>query len=90
MTDNRTPKRDPEYHLEEIDGELLLYNPSKTQTLYLNETAAIIWQLCDGKRSEREIVEMLVASFPEAADSIESDIREALREIEEIGAVGYE
>ncbi len=89
MSEARIPKRDPDYRLEELDGELLLYHPAKTETLYLNETAAIIWQLCDGSRSDHEIVEMLKESFPEASDSIEGDVKAALGEIEAMGGITY-
>ena len=81
------PKRKADYKLEEVDGELLLYHPGSTKILYCNETASLIWQLCDGTRSGEEIKEALRETFPEAADSIGDDVEETLKKFLEHGAL---
>jgi Coenzyme PQQ synthesis protein D (PqqD) len=53
---------------EIVEGEVLLYHPQKTRAVYLNPTAAIIWGLCDGSRSVREIMRLIGESYPEADD----------------------
>lgn len=73
------PKRKEDYRLEEVDGELLLYHPGSTKILYCNETASLIWKLCDGTRSGEEITKALRDVFPEAADSIAGDVEETLK-----------
>ena len=55
MTSVNKPRRKPDYRLEAIDNELLLYHPAETKILYCNETASLIWQLCDGQRTLQEI-----------------------------------
>jgi hypothetical protein len=80
-----SPKED--YRLEELDGELLLYHPATTATIYLNDTASLVWNLCNGERSVGEIMDVLKDSFPEAADSIPEDVEMTLREFVEHGAV---
>jgi len=81
------PKRKADYKLEEVDGELLLYHPGSTKILYCNETASLIWQLCDGTRSDEEIKVTLRETFPEAADSIGNDVEETLKKFLEHGAL---
>lgn len=41
--------------IQEIDGETLIYDLSKNKAFCLNETSALIWEMCDGERSVSEI-----------------------------------
>ena len=71
---NKIPTIQSNFELEEIDGELLLYSPESTRSIYMNSTASIIWRLCDGKLTVGDIVGLLQEAFPEAAESIEEDV----------------
>jgi hypothetical protein len=73
------PQRKPDYRLEMIDGELLLYHLNQTQILYCNQTASLIWNLCDGKLTVNEIIDLLQEAYPEAAGAIASDVQTTLR-----------
>ncbi len=75
---NTTPKVKSNFELEEIDGELLLYSPESTRSIYMNSTASIIWRLCDGKLTIGEITELLKEAFPDATDSIEQDVVDSI------------
>ena len=45
-----TPKsRNYEIVVQEADKELLIYDLTTNKAMMLNETSAIIWQMCDGK-----------------------------------------
>jgi hypothetical protein len=83
------PRRKPGYLLEAIDNELLLYHPAETKIMYCNETAALIWQLCDGQRSVQEIVALLSDAYPQAAESIATDVQVALGHFFEHGAIEF-
>ena len=72
------PRRQPDYRLEIIDNELLLFHPTHEKILYCNETASLIWQLCDGQRTVQEIADLLSAAYPEAADTIAGEIKATL------------
>ncbi len=85
----RIPRRTPDYRLEQLDNELLLYHAGKTTALYLNETASMIWQLCDGQRSDREITDLLSEAFPEVGGTVAVDVETALRRLEEEGAIEF-
>jgi hypothetical protein len=71
---SKTPTIQSNFELEEIDGELLLYSPESTRSIYMNSTASIIWRLCDGKLTIGEIVSLLQEAFPDAAESMEADV----------------
>ena len=87
MDHNSKPLPVNEFTLEELDNELLLYHPTKTTTVYMNETASIIWRLCDGKRTVGDIIRLIEESYPEAAPGIEEDVESTLNLFIEHGAV---
>jgi hypothetical protein len=68
------PKRKPDYYLEMIDNEMLLYHPSRTIILYCNQTASLIWQLCDGQHTVQEITMLLANAFPKASETIAAEV----------------
>ncbi len=67
------------FHVEALDGEVVLLNPERNLVIHGNQTGALVWQLCDGKRSVEEIVEILGAAYPEAREEIQADIPEMIR-----------
>lgn len=77
----RRPARRNGYRLEALDGELLLYHPDETKVLYCNNTAALVWHLCDGSRTVRELIDLLVKVFPESADQLTNDVSAAIQEL---------
>jgi hypothetical protein len=87
MNENATPKHAFSYFTEEMDGETLLYRLGAHKAIYLNETAALIWKLCDGTRSVREIIEVLSEAFPDAQKEVVADTHEALSMLVSEGAL---
>jgi hypothetical protein len=86
---SKKPRRQPDYCLEAIDNELLLFHPARTQMLYCNETASMIWQLCDGQRTPQEIIALLAEAFPEAADTMADDVEATLKQFSRHGAIEF-
>ena len=74
MPDLKRPRHKPDYRMEELDGEILLFDPATTETFYLNETAAVIWRLCDGQRTTAEIAELLQEAFRDAEGRIAEEV----------------
>ena len=72
------PVRREGCRLEAIEGELLVFDPTRASVLYCNETAAVVWGLCDGSRTVAEIVRLLSDAFPEARGQVAADVREAV------------
>jgi len=80
MQDTDIPEHVPDYQLEQMDGEHLLYHPVKTLAMHLNETASMVWQLCDGRRDVKAIRELLVGAFPANAEQVAGDVATALQQ----------
>ena len=69
----------PDFFLERMDDEIIVYHPTLTTSLYFNETGALIWQLCDGQRTVAEIVALLCQTYPESAAQIETEVTALLQ-----------
>jgi hypothetical protein len=72
------PNQQQDFQIELIEGETLLYQPQLKRVVYLNESAALVWHLCDGQRSVADIIEFLVNSYPETEDAVRADVIEAI------------
>jgi hypothetical protein len=83
------PQRQPDYQLEAIDDELLLFHPAQTTILYCNPTASLIWQLCDGQRTIQEIIDLLTAAYPEAKDTLSAETQATLEQFQQQGAIQF-
>ncbi len=89
MSKTNKPRQVAAYRLEVIGDEVLLFHPTTTQIIYCNPSASLIWQLCDGQRTVDEIVALLAAAYPEAAESMAADVDAALQQLHEHGAVEF-
>ena len=49
------PKVRTDLDVIELDDELVLYDPVRDQVHYLSATAALVFQLCDGSATVREL-----------------------------------
>jgi hypothetical protein len=59
----KRPKMRADLEVVEIDGEGLVYDGPAGSVHYLNPTAAILFQLCDGKATVEENGEALAEAF---------------------------
>jgi len=89
MLDEKKPQQKPDYQLEQLDGELLLFHPGQTTIIYCNPTASLIWQLCDGRRAVQDITAVLATAFPAAAASIPAEIEATLQQFAQHGAIEF-
>lgn len=56
MNNNFTPKsRKENLVIQELEGEVLIYDLEKNKAFCLNETSALVWQSCDGSRTIADI-----------------------------------
>ena len=76
-------KQNEDCLLEDMDGEMLLYNPTSSVTLHLNGPSAIVWQLCDGERSAEKIVALVKEAYPEQSAQIEDDVASVIDDLSE-------
>lgn len=75
------------FQLEELDGETLLYRHSLKKMIYLSESAAVVWKLCDGERTAQEIVNLLADAYPESRETVIGDVVAALDSLVREGAL---
>ena len=76
----------------DIAGEVILVpirqNVGDLESIYtLNETAAFIWGLLDGKRTVVQVRDAVVAEFDVEAEKAQADVLELLAQLESVGAV---
>jgi hypothetical protein len=74
-------KQNEDCLLEDMDGELLLYNPSSAVTLHLNGPSAIVWQLCDGQRAAADIVQLVQEAYPDQNAQIKQDVTDVIDDL---------
>jgi len=72
------PQQHPDVLQATLDDEILVYHPDDTTAFALNETASVIWQLCNGERRVDEIVEILQKAYPEAAATMPREVDEGI------------
>ena len=49
--------------IEELPGEVLVYDLNLHKAHCLNQTAALVWERCDGQTSVKQMVEILRTSL---------------------------
>lgn len=84
--------KDPDFVFRRIADEVLLLpirqNMGDLESVYaLNAVAARVWEWLDGRRTGREIRDLIVGEFDVSPETAEADLEDLLRRLAEIGAV---
>lgn len=79
------PKTSEELAVVELDGEAVIYDPRTGDLHHLNPTATIVFSLCDGTATVREMSQELSGAFGIAPEEIESQVRSLLRRFRAAG-----
>ena len=77
------PRRVEGYYVQKIPCCYFLKNDDSRHYIKLNDSALVIWELCDGDRSVGEILQVLREGYPDAAESMERDLNRVLDEFDE-------
>jgi hypothetical protein len=77
------PKRRDDIRSEDVQHETVLYDPGRGQAVYLNETAALVWKLCDGHRSVAEMAELLTREMADTTGGIAKDVADVVARFSE-------
>ena len=67
--------------IADVGSDTMVYSVSLTTMVQLDQTGALIWKLCDGRRSVGEIISLLSEAFPDSASRIQSDVYEAIEHL---------
>jgi hypothetical protein len=87
---SKRPFSAPDYQIQELDGELLLFHPASQTILHTNQTAALVWELCNGQHTVAEMVQIFKAVYPTAAETIEDDVLNILNQFASQGMITWE
>lgn len=87
MDHARKPQQKEGFLLEELDGELMLYNIASTRIFALNQSAALIWELCSGQYTVAEITSALAEAYPSSQGQIEQQVTDTLALLLAHGAI---
>lgn len=71
--------------VQNLKDELLIYNLQTNQAMSLNQTAALVWKYCDGKRDISEITRKLEEKLGTSAN--EELVLFAIRELNKKGLI---
>jgi hypothetical protein len=62
MGDGR-PARAGDLEVHEVEDGLVVYQPARDRVHYLNQTSAVVFELCTGTNTESAIVELVQAAW---------------------------
>jgi hypothetical protein len=82
------PKRRDDVRSEDVQHETVLYDPTRGQAVYLNETAAVVWKLCDGSRTVAEMADLLTREMGDSSGRIAQDVADVVGRFTEAKLVG--
>jgi len=81
----RFPTKAPELEINEVADGCIVYQPNLDRVHYLNQTAAVVLELCNGRNAEGDLPELLRAAWDlptppveEVADCLDVLRREGL------------
>lgn len=83
------PKQESDIKIETFGDGVLLYKETVREAAYLNNSAAVIWALCDGKNTLADIENALKKAYPVGEDSIREDINFTLEKLQQKGAIKF-
>ena len=84
------PRQAPGTRLKRRGDQVLLSDADRTLTLAVNESAAALWQLCDGTTTIEEMVTAICEVSALSLDRARDDVRKTLAEFERSGLITFE
>lgn len=79
------PKVREDLAVVELDGEAVVYDEESGDLHHLNPTATIVFSLCDGTSTVKELAGEISRAFEVSADKVEQQVRGLLREFRKVG-----
>jgi PqqD family protein of HPr-rel-A system len=79
------PKIREDLTVVELDGEIVIYDERADDIHHLNPTASVVFSLCDGGSTVKEMAREIAEAFGIVEDQVEKEIRPLLREFRKAG-----
>ncbi len=85
-------KKNKDFVTRQIDKDMILMPIYKTnkdinEMYTLNETAADMWELIDGKKTVKDMCDDMSKKYDVARDKLEADVEEFIKDMKEIKAI---
>ena len=74
-------KKRPDLLIEEIEDEVVIYDPRTHRVHHLNPMASIIWELFEVCSSPKEIAKEIVDVLKTDSSTVEKDVQETLKQL---------
>lgn len=84
------PRRRRGYRLEQLGDESLLYHDRLLKTVYLNDSATVIWSLCDGSRSIADIIDLINQAYGGTQQDVGEDVRVGFQRLIDEGVLALQ
>ncbi len=73
--------------LQRVGDEAILHDRRNGRAHVINESAARVWELCDGRATLDEIVSAFAASYQLAATDVRDDVAYIVAKFRELGVL---
>lgn len=67
--------------VEEVDGDLVVFDKPNSRLHVLNPSAMVIWQLLDGAASLRDVASTIASTYSVDVRQVELDVLGAVRQL---------
>lgn len=74
------PRMRQDLTVVELDGEAVIYDDESGELHHLNPTATVVFTLCDGTATVKELSGDIADAFSQPVDEVEKQVRTLLRE----------
>jgi PqqD family protein of HPr-rel-A system len=81
----RKPKVRSDLTVVEMEGEAVIYDEQSGQIHYLNRTATIVFNLCDGTSTVQEFAADIADAFSLSREEVERQVRTLIRNFRKAG-----
>ena len=82
--DLRLPTPNTDVSLQRVGQEAILHDRGNGRAHVINESAAQIWELCDGQRTVDEIVSAFAAAYELPTTDVRADVQYILAKFHEL------
>lgn len=81
------PRPNPDVTLERAGNEAILYDRANRRVHVVNETAARLFELCDGESPEEAVAKEFAAAYDLPVADVEGDVRSILGTFRRLGVI---
>jgi hypothetical protein len=85
--DPRPPTPSKEVSLQRVGDEAILHDRRNGRAHVINVSAALIWELCDGRNTFDQIVTAFAGSYQLAAPDVREDVHYILTRFRELRVI---